>query len=191
MTVRIGVDYDGVVADTQGFVIRFMREHFDVELARTDFGWVDGRLGIDRDLGVQTGEGYREFAANPAYLPEIEPIAGAADALRQLADRDNVTLHLATHRPEAVHEAIDGWLATHDFPPMEVPAPVPDDKARTSPSLDVLIDDYHGHVDAASRNGIVGVHLTTAWTSGEPTHPASIQAATWAEVLDAIEERTP
>lgn len=186
MTVRVGVDYDGVLADTQGFVVRFVREQLDVEITRADMAWVDGRPGIDPDLGLESGQGYREFASNPEYVAALEPLEGVRSALWDLAADDRFELHLATHRPEAVHDAIEEWLAANELPSLAMPEDVPEPKAATSPPLDVLIDDYHGHADAAARNGLLGVHLTAAWESGDPRHPETVSATSWAEVLDAI-----
>lgn len=186
MAVRIGVDFDGVLADTQGFVIRFVREQYDVDLARGDFGWRDGRPAIEADLGVEVDGGFQEFASNPEYVAELDPLPGARDALWSLVADPRFDVSLASHRPPAVHDAIERWLADSDLPALHIPPSVPEAKATATPSLDVLVDDYHGHVDLAAREGLLGVHLTTAWESGEPGHPAAVRATTWDEALAAI-----
>jgi uncharacterized HAD superfamily protein len=183
--VRIGLDYDGVLADTQGFVVELMREAYDVDIARENFTW-DGRPTIDASLDVETDGSFEEFAATPEYVAELDPLPGVRDALRRLAAEPEVELYLATHRPPDVHDAIDRWLERNDLPRLARPEAVPDEKARTTPALDVLVDDYHGHADAASRRGLLGVHLTAAWESGKPAHDRTVRASTWADVVAAI-----
>lgn len=190
MTTHVGVDYDGVVADTQGFVIDFVQREFGVELALEDFGWTDGRPALDVDLGVEVGGGFDAFAADPDYVAELEPLPGASSALWRLAEDDRFEVSLATHRPPAVQDAIKRWLERNDLPLLNIPDTVPEVKALTSPSLDVLVDDYHGHVDTAAQNGLLGVHLTAAWKSGEPTGDQAVATTTWDEAVAAILEYT-
>lgn len=190
MTMHVGVDYDGVIADTQGFVIDFVQREFGVELTREDFGWTDGRPALDVDLGVDVGGDFETFAASPDYVAELEPLPGTSRALWCLAEDDRFEVSLATHRPPPVHDAIKRWLERNDLPPLTVLEAVPEVKAQTSPSLDVLVDDYHGHIDAAAQNGLLGVHLTAAWESGELTREHAVAATTWDDAVAAILDHT-
>lgn len=188
MVVRVGVDYDGVLADTQGFVIEFLEAEYGVELTRDDFAWRNGRPAIDADL--ETGGSFEAFASDPDLVAELDPLPGARDALWRLASEPEFEVWLASHRPEAVHGAIERWLERNDLPELEIHTAIPEEKARASPSLDVLIDDYHGHADAAARNGALGVHLTAAWESGEPAHRDTVAAATWEDAVAAVVDRS-
>lgn len=186
MARRIGVDYDGVIADTQGFAIRYMNDHLDLDLTRADFAWRNGRPTIDLDRDLEVDGGFEDFVADTDLIAELDPVDGVEEALWRLSDDPKFTPVVATHRPGSVHGAIEQWLADYDLPPIEVLAGIPEEKAQTTPSLDVLVDDYHGHADAATRRGLLGVHLTVAWTSGDPTLPGTVSAQTWDEVLAAI-----
>jgi len=186
MVVRIGIDYDGVLADTQGFVLDLLGDEYDAHLTREDFAWRDGRPSLDADLDVGGSSGFEEFAADRDLVAELDPLPGTRDALWRLANAPEFEVRLATHRPRTVHDAIERWLDDNDLPRLELPASVPDEKARTSPPLDVLVDDYHGHADGAARNGLLGVHLTAAWESGDPSLPETVQASTWDDAVTAI-----
>lgn len=190
MTVRIGLDFDGVVANTMAFTETLFREQHGVELSQSDFEWDGGRNPpVDTDADIDLRETFADIIGNPAYVAQIPPVEGAADALSRLDSHPDVELVLATHRPAEIHGAIERWLVANDFPTVTTPGDVPDRKVDLSPSLDVLVDDYHGHAAAAAENGALGVHLTAAWESGDATHPDAVTAPAWNTAVEAVLDR--
>jgi len=189
MTVRIGIDFDGVVADTMRFTGTLLREQHGTEISQVDFDWDGGRNPpVDTDADVDFRSVFEDIIADPAYVAQIPPVPGAADALTRLHEQEDVELVLATHRPTEIHGAIQRWLVANGFPAFET-THVPDEKVALSPALDVLVDDYHGHADAAAEDGSLGIHLTAAWESGDATHPDAVTAPSWNIAVEAVCER--
>ncbi len=102
--MRVGLDFDGVIADTIPAMIAYARAHLGIELRPSDCivpGGIE-RLGLER---------YRQLVAathETDYSLTFEPTAGALDALPSLAGRHQ--MFIVTARQGDAFANAEHWL---------------------------------------------------------------------------------
>jgi uncharacterized HAD superfamily protein len=117
--INIGIDLDGVVADSAGFFIPAIYKHFRPGIAFKERFSLESHV---KDLAVEVEE-ILDFV-NPLWAEEethlaIEPVKGAVEGIIALHEK-GFKVHLLSHRPETVILPFDvrdltyGWLQKHD-----------------------------------------------------------------------------
>lgn len=105
--MRLGLDFDGVIADTIPAMIAYARLRLGIELTPTECIVPEG---IER-LGVVP---YRALVAathDTTYSLTFEPTAGATEGLRSLAKRHE--LFIVTAREGAAFANAERWIEAH------------------------------------------------------------------------------
>lgn len=137
MTLRIGLDFDGTIADITWAKLRYAREAFGVDLPAEATWGAQGRdlLGDARymELVVEAHGGELSLA--------MPPMPGAVEAIQRLGQEHE--LYIVTARLDDEAELAKAWLADHQ---LEVDGFVHTARAsKAGPSvelgLDVLLDD--------------------------------------------------
>lgn len=103
----IGVDYNGMVADTRKVSAQIAREFFNCRVDPQDFkrSKVVGK-GLTND---QYDFVKREVYNNWEYLTQVEPLAGALDGLSSLQKQGHI-LNIISNKTQAEREIMLQWL---------------------------------------------------------------------------------
>lgn len=153
------------------------------------------QYGIDDHEAISIVHGY-----NLAGFPELQPVAGAFEAVRALAEQ--YELHVLTSRDPASASITDAWIAVH-FPSLfsgvhclgnQYVSTNARSKAEACRELGVqaIVDDSAAYLTDCIQNG--GVPLAVLfgnypWNVGQEL--AGMQhAANWAEVRRLLDEQS-
>ncbi len=105
---KIGIDIDGVVADSQPVIIEKLNRHFGSNYTREDFINFKPRemFGLTRDA-------FDRFimARELEIILEVVPVPGAAETIRELGE--NHKIHLISARTPAYAGQTAEWLDRH------------------------------------------------------------------------------
>ena len=158
----IGLDLDGVSADTREYFISRIENQYGVSISRR-------RLARSNPQIPEAGTDYSTEVENVVesdvtLYGEIEPVTGAPRATRTLSI--NYDIKILTHRvrdgwlnqskQKKMEETTIDWLDNNGFRYSEFVSPTPENK--TEVNADVYIDDKAGNVkDAVEEDGCIGV----------------------------------
>jgi uncharacterized HAD superfamily protein len=137
--MRIGIDFDGTIADITTAAILYGREHWGVEL-RPEQTW--GASGIEVVGGRERyDQMFRDLHTTPLGL-EVPPMPGALDVLSRLAEEHEI--HVVTARNEDEGEWARRWLERHGLTVAGVccTSRAPKLDACRELRLSVLFDDF-------------------------------------------------
>jgi len=112
--MRIGIDIDGTIKQTQKAAIQLYNEELNVNIKEDEVT----TFYLDEPYGLSPEEGrimWRKLE-NKIYTVGI-PLEGAPEALQQLK-KDGHKIFFVTARPdtEGIREVTEQWLLKHDFP---------------------------------------------------------------------------
>lgn len=183
MSLRLGIDLDGVVADFNTGWITFYNEEFgtDIPLDAVDSWGAPPRLTHFRHMG----EFWRwARTINDASLfRHLQPYPDALPALGRLAKAGHSIVILTSKPWWAVHDTFE-WLAEHRIPTLEVH--ILEDK-WTVP-CDVYLDDAPHQVREILRHrpDATMCRFVRAWN--DPVQDA-VDIHSWADYLEYIDGR--
>lgn len=180
---RILVDVDGTICDNLPRACEFVEVEYGIDLSPADVTeWsyqVDG-------AGIPLADVFDQLLTDRPewYLSDLEPIDGARRALRTLSS-EGYEVWIVTHRPSETHDLTRRWLSDVGITYDQFVEDVPSNKAAVPG--DVLVDDFHGHVQDAALAGIVGVLLDRPYNT-VPAHNLAVLADGWEDVTDLLLE---
>lgn len=110
MRKRLGLDIDGVIADSQTVIIECLNQYFNKNYQKSDFINFDPlkMFGVDRDT-VDRLIMKRELD----IIERSQPIAGAAEIIRQL--HSEFSIHLISARTVSYFNHTVEWLDKNDI----------------------------------------------------------------------------
>ena len=161
---RLGIDVDGVLADTVPSVLERMEEkygpHEDTKADVTEWGHSVEIGGEDVPLGPEIVEGH----SVEGHLKSIEPKRGAKDGLKALREMGYEVV-IVTNRPssEDTVEWTKGWLRKNGLPYDDFHSTA--DTTKTAVGVDVLIDDHDRNVVEFLEDGRPAVLFDQPWNS--------------------------
>lgn len=165
--MRIGLDFDGTIADTTGAKIRYAREVFGLELNALETWRAVGepRLGAER---------FREMvvAAHHEHTEFTEPMPGVLEVIERLAVDHQ--LFIVTARTDAEVEWARRWVTARALPVQAVEHTNRASKLEASRrlGLDVLLDDSPPVLLDIAEAGIGAALIETEYNRALPRHLA-------------------
>jgi 5'(3')-deoxyribonucleotidase len=181
----LGVDLDGVVANFYAGLLPIAAEWLGVPAASLP---VEVSYGLT-EWGLDAVGGYEDlhrFAVVQRELfRKLEPIPGAAAALRRISQR-GVRIRIITHRlfikyfhEQAVTQTT-AWLEHHGIPYWDLCFM----KDKAAVGADLYLEDSPENIQALRADG----HETIVFRNSTNRELPPPQAATWAEVEDLVAE---
>jgi uncharacterized HAD superfamily protein len=165
--MRIGLDFDGTIADTTGAKIRYAREVFGLEVTPLETWRAVGepRLGPER---------FREMvvAAHHEYTEATEPMPGVLEVIERLAvDHE---LFIVTARTDQEVEWARRWVSSRALPVHALEHTNRASKLEASRrlALDVLLDDSPPVLLDIAEAGIGAALIETEYNRTLPRHVA-------------------
>lgn len=179
---RIGVDIDGVIADSQPVIIEKLNQHFGKNYKLEDF--IDFNpvkmFGIDRkeldNIIMQ-----RELE----IIEEAEPVPGAVETLKELSAGNKILLVSA--RTPAYIDQTRAWLGKYQIPHDDLILLGQHDKRQCCLNLcvDIFIEDNKKNAGQISSCGIPVLLMDATYNQGKL--PDSItRVHSWSEIRDYI-----
>ncbi|MDA0351838.1 MAG: hypothetical protein O3A10_06470 [Chloroflexi bacterium] len=164
--LRIGIDFDGTLADSIGAAARYLRDLEGIELEPEEMRWPPGRERI----------GAKRFAAmikDPRFFQRLEFVPGAEATMRTLG-RD-ADLYIVTARTPEQAEPVERWLQHHELEVNGVATTSYESKvaACRKLQLDLHLDDMLAHTaDLMHETETVLALLAAPWNDLRPSGPA-------------------
>lgn len=188
----LGVDVDGVLADYDGA----MRDHTSKFLG-VDRGsipvtdqWSLVQSGWPFESEHQFLDIHRRAVTEKRMFLTMDPVDGAADALKYLSDND-VHIRIITFRlvVKGAHQTAvadtAAFLDLHNIPYRDLC--FLKDKAALAGETDLLIDDAPHNVDAVRKAS--GEDAAMVFDQPYNRHVGGLRARSWADVVDEVERR--
>lgn len=172
--MRIGLDFDGTIADASGAKMRYARERWGVTLDRAQ----TMRPGAIPLIGRERYETMiADIFGTPLTL-EMEPMPGAVDVLQRLADAHD--LFVVTARLDHETGFATTWLQRRGIAIRELRNSARGRKAAPCIALrlDVMLEDSPGELAALPPQVRAPVLLATPYNAEE------VRADHWHEVPD-------
>lgn len=142
--LRIGVDFDGTLADTVAAAAAYLRDIEGIELTPEERTWPPGV----RHLG---GERFGQMLADERFVERLEFVPGALEVTRSLME--NADVFLVTARHEWQTDPVHRWLKSHGLRFAGVASTSYEQKtvACRDLRLDVHFDDMRAHTEGVMR----------------------------------------
>lgn len=182
--MRIGIDFDGVVCDTIAAMISYAASRHGLTLSLLDCIAADGPAGLSVEHYVQL----IEDTHRTDYAMEMQPIAGAIEALTGLAATHD--LFIITARREAAFENARRWSEQYGLTAHieEFVSASGTSKAALSESLRLhaLIDDFPRNLE-----GFPATTLPILWhaeyNADVAITPPMVRVRGWLELQEHLE----
>jgi uncharacterized HAD superfamily protein len=161
--LRIGIDFDGTLADSIGAAAQFLEEFDGIVLEAHERRWPPGRLRLG-------AERFNSMIEDDRFFERLDFVPGAEAAVRALLGRADV--FLVTARTEAQTEPVRRWLETRDLSLSGFASTSYEQKTEAcrALALDVHFDDMIAHTQDLSREtGTVLALLAAPWNDLVPT----------------------
>ena len=182
-SVRIGVDIDGVVADTFPLILRELNQYFGKQIRSEEFKDYDVR----KVYGIDEGQ-FKEFIRNREQLliKEPWPVEGAAEHLKLMALRNKI--YLITARREQLRGATESWLKSWGLCYEGLVLVGSHAKGDTCAALGlhIFVEDNPQNARQLAKCGIPVLLLDQPYNRG-PMPPTVIRVYSWADVYQYIQ----
>jgi len=137
--MKIGLDFDGVIANTPKLKSQFAKKLYHLEIDASHFA-----LPYVTDAGLITSEQYTELqnfvSNNASVLPYLEPIHDALPHIHSLRDEGHYVSVVTARYGDALERARE-WLKQHDVDIPITGVGLIKSKSRHVEGFDVFIDD--------------------------------------------------
>lgn len=185
MRIKLGIDIDGVIADSQPVIIAELNARFDKNFTLADFVEFNPQrmYGIDRkqlDRFIMEREGH--------IIKTVQPMAGAIEAIDQL--KGDFGIHLISARsPIFLKESID-WLKKYSFHYDGIMHLGQHDKreACSNEGVALFIDDNLKNVQQVTSACRIKAYLFDATYNQGELPPLTRRIFSWREALHLIAE---
>lgn len=176
--MRIGLDFDGTIADTTTAKIRFARETFGVELSALET-W--GQVGRERIGDERFMEMVR--AAHEELTLAAPPMPGATEAIARLA-RDH-ELYVVTARNDVEVPWAERWVAAHAPAIREIvhTSRAPKLDACRALGVELLLDDIPAVLHDIAEAGLDAALIEAEYNRDAPRHERVRAVPHWREFV--------
>ena len=180
--MKIGIDFDGTIADTTGTKVRYALEAFGESISPEEtFGPVGrGRLGDERYVEMVQ-------AAHRGWTGGTPPMPGALDAMRRLA-ADHELYVITARTDEEIDHAKD-WLRTFSAPArgvMHTARAAKVDACRER-GIEFMLDDLPQVLHELAEAGIGTALLEAAYNRDVTRHEQIHLVRTWGDFVALCE----
>lgn len=161
--LRIGIDFDGTLADSIGAAARYLEDFDGIVLEPHERSWPPGlgRIGRER---------FGAMIVDDRFFERLDFVEGAESVMRELVEAAEV--FLVTARTERETEPVRRWLETHDLQLSGIASTsyYPKTDACRGLRIDVHFDDMLAHTaDLTRETGTVLALLAAPWNDLVPT----------------------
>jgi uncharacterized HAD superfamily protein len=192
--MRIGIDFDDVIVDFAGALIRHYNPILGKEFSRSQ----NKSFHIENMWECSKEEAQKRIRAYYTYYqPEhLSIFEGAQEAISQL--KQNHELVIITGRPRTVENKTRQTIEEH-FPGMFegihfTDYGFHDDATRTKAAyckrlkLNLFIDDHHAWVEQIANEGIETLLFDAPWNQVKISHPKITRVHSWNEISKHVEK---
>jgi uncharacterized HAD superfamily protein len=183
------VDIDNTVARTDEVMRRVIMDFTRgrVRLDYEDIVTFNYHECADRQGNQITREEWKQvhdLFSEPKYLMSIEPMLGAVEGLRRLAERG--TVHLATSRLRKARKTTAEWLDAHQFPDHDLHFLKHGEKHVSLRPFAAAVEDHYEQAEAFATIGETPCFLIRhPWNRTRPV----LENLEWVENWDELTER--
>jgi uncharacterized HAD superfamily protein len=184
-TLRIGVDFDGVLFDHVPYLLRGFRDAHDIDLQAEGLRYWDFfqyRAVRERDLSWSCVHAILRKIENDPALHDAEPLDPDAAGVMQRWRQAGHTVEVVTAREATCRDTTEYFLRTHQ---------IPHDRLRMGVALktgyDVLIDDAPHNVLMAAASGSIALLMDHPYNQDVPTQRNPVRIRSWKEAEQHVE----
>ncbi len=181
--MRIGVDIDGVIADTFVLLVRELNNYFQADLALQDIN----DYNIFKVYGLSDADMFKFLREKEEALMEGPALKdGAAQCLSMLAQKH--AIFLVSARNEKYRPQTEKWLRKHAIPYHGLILLGSHDKreACSRISVDLFIEDSLKNAHQISSCGVPVLLLDAPYNQGQ-LPPLVRRCSSWEEIFEVIE----
>lgn len=184
---KLGVDIDGVLADTLPVFLDYIRDNYGIPAQKSDIT----DFSFEVCLGITPEQSERMFADLAVYI-DVPVIPGALSALYGLDVYYDIWY--VTHRPISMYAVTYRWLSSHGFPNLFISHHV-SDKAQFARfnRLSYFVEDSLQNINLISAEVERAFLLTldgVLYNQGE-LEPNVERVYSWDEVVRKLVADTP
>lgn len=161
--LRIGIDFDGTLADSIGAAARYLEDLHGIVLESHERSWPPGLRRIGR-------ERFDSMIVDDEFFDRLEFVSGAESVMRELVETADV--FLVTARTERETEPVSRWLEARNLQLSGIASTsyYPKTAACRGLRIDVHFDDMLAHTaDLTRETGTVLALLAAPWNDLQPT----------------------
>jgi uncharacterized HAD superfamily protein len=184
-TLKIGLDFDGVIADTTALKIEQAKKIYNVEIPAHLF-----KEQIVVEQGIMTREQYRALMGVVCGTPEVglrmAEVPGAVEKIKLFADAGH-DLTVITAREGSELEVAQEWCKQRGLTLKFISTGYGKEKTEPARGLDVYLDDGPGHCEQLAAV-VPHVFLLTWNYNKDVSVPSAVTRVTsWQEFAQALE----
>ncbi len=189
---RIGIDYDGTIANTSEVKAGWIREHLGTEVPP----WKTDRTSCVPLIGLENYERMSQYVYEREGSLRAREVVDSIDAIQELARHSKIIIVTARQvqqirwckqwlREKGLDTSIDAYLSTA--------GKNPGGTAMTKPQLcrdyriEVLIDDDERHLGGTVGTNLIRILLKRGSTGAIAVPEGVKLARSWGEVLRIVE----
>lgn len=167
--MKLGVDIDGTIKDTQRAAVSVYNEEFQKEVRAEDIT----EFYLDRAYGLTPEEGRKTWRRLEEKIYTLGiPLPHAQEVLNQLS-RDGHEIYYITARPglPKIREVTKRWLRQHGFPYKGdhlMMNSVDKAKVALKVGIDLFFEDAPDHLDRLTQKGIHTVIVDAVYNRQYP-----------------------
>ncbi len=171
MSLRLGIDLDGVTVALQDAVNRFVAHHWGVEEVPVDrWDWTQG-------YAIPSAEIWERFYAEGVdYIATAGPIPGAIVSLQRLAEEHDV--RFITYRPDVTRDATRLWLTRANLD-----LPVHYEQQKWTVPCDLYVDDHGPTIKEMDDRGCRAVMFDQPWNW---SFTPATRAHSWSDIEELV-----
>lgn len=182
--MKIGVDIDGVIADSLSIWVKELNRHFSQDKNREDMVFYQ----FEKIYNVSWEEMDRFFRTNQEILlSNLAPVEQAAEILNRFKEAHEVLL--ITARPEQYRSITENWLRAHTIVYNDLIMTNFADKGCycKTMKIDIFIEDSLENALSICQEGIPVILFDAPYNQGSLPE-GIIRTKNWQEIFDLINE---
>ncbi len=182
--MRIGIDFDGTISDTNAMKARWIRDHLGMEVAQS----LCDRTACVPIIGLENYERLSPAAYEREGTLSAPPIAGVAEALQRLSAVAELFLLTARkpHRVAFAEEWLDARGLLRCFSAIMTSDGEPKHALCVAHGLRALVDDDARHIIGLDAHGVRGILFKACDARIVPGTDGVRLCRTWPQVVATL-----
>lgn len=183
--MKVGLDFDGVIADSQKLKSQIAKKIYGLNISPDIFK----KEIVVKDKKILSHERYREIQKltfNREWGMSMEAVEGVSEYFKKLLAENNVKIITTRGKPES--EIAVEWMVKNGLPiPEIIPVGYGVEKTEACKGLDVYVDDDFDKLHPLA--GIVQYRLLFSWLYNEGvSEEGIIRIMSWKELYDFVKK---